>query len=66
MWKLIKWNQTNHIFFVVSKKITKRVYNKIMNSIKWQNRMDTIFINSRNSKTSDPLRLLLNLLDKQT
>ena len=26
--------------------------------------MDTIFMNSENSKTSDPLRLLLNLLDK--
>ena len=26
--------------------------------------MDTIFMNSENSKISDPLRLLLNLLDK--
>ena len=26
--------------------------------------MDTIFMNSENSKTSNPLRLLLNLLDK--
>ena len=26
--------------------------------------MDTIFINSENSKTSDPHRLLLNLTDK--
>ena len=26
--------------------------------------MDTIFMNSGNSKTSDPHRLLLNLLDK--
>ena len=26
--------------------------------------MDTIFMNSENSKTSDPLRLLLNLPDK--
>ena len=26
--------------------------------------MDTIFINSKNSKTSDPNRLLLNLIDK--
>ena len=26
--------------------------------------MDTIFMNSRNSKTSDPHRLLLNLSDK--
>ena len=35
-----------------------------MNSIKLQNRMDTIFINSRNSKTSDLYRLLINLSDK--
>ena len=26
--------------------------------------MDTIFMNSENSKTSDPHKLLLNLLDK--
>ena len=26
--------------------------------------MDTIFMNSKNSKTSDPHRLLINLLDK--
>ena len=26
--------------------------------------MDTIFMNSENCKTSDPQRLLLNLLDK--
>ena len=26
--------------------------------------MDTIFMNSKNSKTSDPHRLLLNLTDK--
>ena len=35
-----------------------------MNSIKLKNRMDTIFMNSENSKTSDPHRLLLNLTDK--
>ena len=28
--------------------------------------MDTIFMNSRNSKTSDPHRLLLNLSDNIT
>ena len=26
--------------------------------------MDTIFMNSENSKTSEPYRLLINLLDK--
>ena len=35
-----------------------------MNSIKSQNGIDTIFTNSDNSKTFDPRRLLLNLLDK--
>ena len=35
-----------------------------MNSIKLLNRMDTKFMNSKNSETSDPHRLLLNLTDK--
>ena len=35
-----------------------------MNSIKLQNRTDTIFKNSENSETSDPHRLLLILSDK--
>ena len=35
-----------------------------MNSKKLQNKMDTIFMNSANSKTSDTRRLLLNLPDK--
>ena len=47
-----------------AKEITKNVYNNIMNSMKLQNRMDSIFINSENSKTSDPQRPLLNLSDK--
>ena len=34
------------------------------NSINVQCKMDTIFMNSQNSKTSDPPRMLLNLLDK--
>ena len=35
-----------------------------MNSIKLQNRMDTIFMNFENSKRSDPHKLLCNLVDK--
>ena len=35
-----------------------------MNSINLKNRMDTIFMNSENSKTSAPQRSLLNLSDK--
>ena len=37
-----------------------------MNSIKLSSRMDTIFMSSENSKTSDPYRLLFNLTDKIT
>ena len=44
-----------------AKQITKKVYYNIMTSIKLSDRIDTIFVNSRNSKTSDPHRLLLNL-----
>ena len=36
----------------------------MLKSIKLQNKMDTTFMNSKNSKTSDTLRLLLNLSDK--
>ena len=35
-----------------------------MNPIKLQNRMGTTFMNSENSKPSNPYRLLLNLSDK--
>ena len=35
-----------------------------MNSMKIQNRMDTIFMDSENSKRSNPRRLLLNLSDE--
>ena len=44
--------------------IEKKVCNNIRNSTKLQNRMDNIFMNSENSKTSDPHRVLFNLLDK--
>ena len=46
------------------KEVTKKVYNNIMNSIKLENKMNTIFVNSKNSGTSDPCRLLLNVTDK--
>ena len=47
-----------------TKEISKNVYNNIMNSIKLENRMGTIFTNSGNNQTSDPHRLLLNLAVK--
>ena len=47
-----------------AKEIAKKVYSNIINSIKLYNGMDAIFMDSENSETSDPHRLLLNLLDK--
>ena len=49
--------------FYREKKITKQVYNNIMNLIELQN-MDTIFMNSEKSEISDSHRLLVNLSDK--
>ena len=53
------------------KEVTKKAYNNVfkkdqayMNSRKSWNRMDTIFMNSKNSGISDPHRLLLSLTDK--
>ena len=48
----------------LAKEITKKVYDNIMESIKLQNKMNTIFMNFENSKTSHSHRLLLNLSDK--
>ena len=42
----------------------KQVYNNIMSSIKLEIRIGTIFMNSKNSKSSDPHRLLLSHSDK--
>ena len=40
------------------------MYNDIKNAIIYNRKMNTIFMNSKNNKTSDPHRLLLNLIDK--
>ena len=42
------------------KGINKKVYNNIMNLIKLYNRIDTIFMNSENTKTSDPKYVALS------
>ena len=47
-----------------SKKITKMLYNNIINSIKAKYKMDTIFINTENGRTSEYHVLLLNLNKK--
>ena len=57
---LKKLHQTNLILFLSRK---RKVYKNTMNSINLWNRMDTIFMNSENSKASDPRRLLLSLTD---
>ena len=46
-----------------SKEITKKVYNSINNSIQIQ-KMDTIFMNSKNNKSSKPHVLILKFTDK--
>ena len=52
-----------YILFIEKKK-SKKVYKNIINSIKLWNKIATLFMNSRNSGTSAPHRLLLNLTDK--
>ena len=51
-------------FLYQVKRITKKLFNNIMNSIRSYNRMDTLFINSLNSKIFDYHRLLLNVLNE--
>ena len=51
-------------FLYKLKEVIKKVYSNVMASIKLQNRMDTILMNSENSKKSNPYRLLINLSDK--
>ena len=61
----ISKNLLNEIFSLYrAKEITKKVYKNIMNSVKLRIRMDTIFVHSKNSKTSEPHKLLLKLLEK--
>ena len=59
-------NEIRNIIYYLywAKETTKKVYNNIMLSLKFWNRMSTMFICSWNSKISDPHRLLINLSDK--
>ena len=59
-------NETCQIIYSLyrTKEITKKLYKNIMNSIKLLSRMNTIFMNFENSKTSEPYRILLSLSDK--
>ena len=62
-------NEIRQIIYSLSqvKEIIEKVYSNIKEFnkvIKLEKRVDTLFMNSKNSKTSDLHRLLLNLLDK--
>ena len=46
------------------KEITKKIYNNIIKSKKYNTKMDTIFMNSENSRTSEYHVLVLKLTDK--
>ena len=54
----------SYILCIKQKKLSKIYANNITNSIKLENIMDPIFMNSGNSKTSNPHRPLPNLLHK--
>ena len=47
-----------------TEKITKKVYNNVLNSMKVWYEINAISMNSENSKTSEPYRILLNSADK--
>ena len=51
-------------FLYRANEITQKVYNNIMNSVKYNTKLNTIFMNSKNSKISDSHRLLLNPINK--
>ena len=53
-----------NIICIDKKKFPSDVYSNMMNSINLSNRMNAIFMNFKNSKTSDPHNLLLTLTDK--
>ena len=58
-------NEIRYIVYSLyqSKQVTKEVYNNIIRSTQIKT-MDTIFMNSENSKTSKPHVLILKLTDK--
>ena len=52
----------SYILYIEQNKLPKKQYYQFNKGIIYK--MNTIFMNSENSKTSDPHRLLLNLTDK--
>ena len=57
-------NEVKKVFYSLyqSKEITKKVYNNIIKSIKVQYKMDTISMNSENTRTFEYHVLMLSLL----
>ena len=55
---------TNHIFFASKKTNYQKSIQKNNEFNKFVKQMDTIFMNSENSKTFDTHRILLNLTDQ--
>ena len=60
-------NEIHQMIYLLyqAKEMTKKVCNNTINSIKLSNGMNTTFMNSENSKTSDPDRLCLSIWDKR-
>ena len=52
----------SYILYIEQNKLPKKQYYQFNKGIIYK--MNTIFLNSENSKTSDPHRLFLNLTDK--
>ena len=63
--KLLKEIRQITYYLHREKEITKNLYNWIQ-WIQWRynKKVDAVFMNSKNSKTSDPHRLLFNLINK--
>ena len=63
--KLLKEIRQITYYLHREKEITKNIYNWIQ-WIQWRynKKVDAVFMNSKNSKTSDPHRLLFNLINK--
>ena len=61
---LLNENHQTVCAFYRAKEITEKVYYNIVNSVDIYYKMDTMFMNSKNSKTYDPYRRILNLSNK--
>ena len=65
----VRLNEIRQIIYPLyqENEFTKKMYNKIIDSIKIESKngqIPTMFMNSKNSKTCDPHRLLFKLTDQ--